>query len=153
MKVVTLHGGSCNEQLRTVHEWLESSECEVVIFGLSDLPNGQEAGALTELIAECDAVVFLTNSDIPLAEVHVAVMAANARGKTIVNVQLGGPTVVEAFEKYGSASVPFNRKMVVDAVCGDRFAWTNSDGEQREQPETERHKCKKRKAGDRDEAA
>jgi hypothetical protein len=125
----------------------------VVQSVLSYSSNSRQAEALTELIAECDTVIFLANSQLSLPDVHVAALAANAKGKKIVNVQLGESIVVEAFEKYGCASVPLNCRMIIDAVCGDRFAWVDDDGELRAEPETERHKCKKQRPGNKNEAA
>jgi hypothetical protein len=106
-----------------VRLWLESDGCEVVVFDLGYSSNSRQAEALTELIAECDAVIFLSDSQISLPDVHLAALVANAKGKKIVNVQLGESMVVEAFEKFACASVPLNCRMIIDAVCGDRFAW------------------------------
>jgi hypothetical protein len=75
MKALAVHGGSCEEQLQMVRLWLESDGCEVVVFDLSYSSNSRQAEALTELIAECDAVIFLANSQISLPDVHVAALA------------------------------------------------------------------------------
>jgi hypothetical protein len=143
MKILVLHGGSCADELKRLRLWLEPEECEVVIF--DDLKNSPSAPqkAITELIAECDVVIFFVNSDLPLGEVQVAVLAAHAKGKRIISVQLGPHISIEAFEKYGSASIPFKQNLIVGAVCEDRYAWIDDDGQPREEPDTERHKCKK----------
>ncbi len=142
MKVLILHGGSCEDELRQLRQWLEAEECEVFVLDLAPGVKFQ-ANPLTELIAETDAVTILINSQLPLPEVQIAILAANANGKKIVAVKLAASTVIDALEKYGSSSVPLSRNLIIDAVCEDRFAWTDEDGDPREEPETERHKCKK----------
>jgi hypothetical protein len=142
MKVLILHGGSCESELRQLRQWLEAEACDVIILDLDSTVKSQ-ASSLTELIADADAVTILVNPELPLAEVQIAILAANSKGKKIIAVKLIESIVIDALEKYGSSSVPLSRQQVVEAVCDDRFAWTDEDGSPREEPETERHKCKK----------
>jgi hypothetical protein len=145
MKVLVLHGGSCVAELGQLRRWLEAEECEVAVFDLDTLGGVPQQGSVTELAAECDATVLLVNRDLPLAEVQAAVLAAHAKGKKIISVQLGEPIYSEGFEKYGFASIPLKQNLVVGAVCNDLYAWLDDDEQPREEPDTERHKCKKQK--------
>jgi hypothetical protein len=153
MKVLLLHGRSCDNELKSTRLWLEAEGCEVVIFDLHSSFDALQKKAVTELAQECDTLVFLVNSDLPLDEVQVLVLAANAKGKKVVSVQLGASVSIDVFEKYGCASVPLKRALIVGAVCEDRYAWIDDDGEPREEPETERHKCKKKKLTEKNAAA
>jgi len=142
MKVLILHSASSQDELRQLRHWLEAEACEVVVLDLYPGVELQQK-SFTELIADTDAVTPLVDSQMPLPEVQIAILAANAKGKKIIAVKVVESITVDALEKYGSSSVPFSRGLVVDTVCEDRFAWTDEDGDPRDEPETERHKCKK----------
>jgi len=143
MKVLLVHSGSCEPELRQLRHWLEAENCEVAIVDLNHPDEQSQTKAITESVSECDSVVVLMDSQLPLPEVQVAILAANAKGKKILGVKLAAAVVVDALEKFGSSLIGFNRELIIDAVCEDRFAWTDEEGRPREEPETERHKCKK----------
>jgi hypothetical protein len=142
MKILVLHSGSSEDELKQLRQWLEGEACEVLVVDLSrgfavpDRP-------VTELIADVDAIIVLIDSRIPLSDVHIAILAAHAKGKKIIAVKLVESILIVSLEKYGSSSVLFSKGLIVDAVCEDRFMWTDEDGDPREEPETKRHKCKK----------
>jgi len=143
MKVLVLHGGSCVDELGQLRGWLEAEGCEVAVFDLDNLGGAPQQRSVTELAAECDATVLLVNRDLPLPEMQAAVLAAHAKGKKLVSVQLGERIFSEAFEKYGFASIPLKQNLVVGTVCDDLPGWLDDDEQPREEPDTERHKCKK----------
>ncbi|MGE3990147.1 hypothetical protein [Pseudorhodoplanes sp.] len=145
MKVLLVHSGSCENELKNTRGWLEAEDCEVVIFDLTESGRRVRGEALTDLIAECDAVVFMVDAALPLEEVQVAVLAANALGKKVISVQLDATILAEVFDRYGSSSIPFKHHMIVGAVCGDQFEWIDEHGDRREDQDMEHHKCKKKK--------
>src|SRR5947209_6813466 len=106
MKVLILHSGSSENELKQLRQWLEVEACEVLVVDLS--PGVQlQAKPFTELIADTDTVAILIDSQIPLPEVQIAILAANAKGKRIIAVKLVESIVIDALEKYGSSSVQF----------------------------------------------
>jgi hypothetical protein len=143
MKVVVLHGGACERELQHLRQWLEGQNCEVVIIDPHHQASPQ-ASILTEAAAQSDVLVLLIDAHLPLADAQIAVLAAASKGKKVIGVNLAPSITIEALEKFGSASVPFDRIQFIDAVCGDRFAWVDDGGEPREDPEPDHHKCKKR---------
>ena len=153
MKVLIVHGGNCEVELKQARQWLEVERCEVAVFDFADSGTETRRSSLTELIGDCDSLVFLVGPALPLGEVQLAVLAANSKGKEVISVQLGTKIPIEAFEKYGSASVPFKQNLLVGAVCRNQFLWTDEDGALREDQEMEHHKCKKQKTGGKDAAA
>lgn len=153
MKVLLVHSGASESKLKEVRLWLEAEGCAVIIFDLSRSGKKALRKSLTELIAECDVVVFLVDADIPVEEVQLGVTAANAKGKEIVCVQLGARISIDAIEKYGSASVPFKQNLIVAAVCKHSPAWVDEDGSPREDQDMEHHKCKKPNPGNNNAAA
>lgn len=153
MKVLLVHSGTSEPKLKEVRLLLEAEGCEIIVFDLNKSSKQTRRRSLTELIAECDVVVFLLDADLPLEEVQLAVIAANAKGKEIVSVQLGARISVDAFEKYGSASVPFKHNLIVGAVCRHIPAWFDEDGSPREEQDMEHHKCKKPNPGGKSAAA
>lgn len=120
-------------------------ECQIDVFDLVHRNNDDQTKSLAQFITDCEAMVFLADLALPIDEMQIAVLAANARGKKIINVRLSSNALPDAFEKYGSASVGFVRSLIVGAVRDDSYVWIDEDGEPREEPETERHKCKKKK--------
>lgn len=153
MQVLLAHSGKSDSKLKEARSWLETEGCTVVIFDLANSSKQSLQKSLTELIAECDVVVFLVDAEIPLNAVQLGAMAANAKGKEIVSVQLGAQISVDAFEKFGSASVPFKQNLVVSSVCKHDPAWFDEDGTPRDDQEMEHHKCKKPNPGSRNAAA
>ena len=153
MKVLLVHGGSCESELKQVRAWLEAENCEIAIFDLSGSGSVAEQHALTESVNASDAVTFLVNPKLPTEDVQIAVLAAVIRGKPVTSIQLGEPIPLEALEKYGSGSVPLKHNLVVATVCRNAPEWRDQEEELREEPETERHKCKKQKPKKRNAAA
>jgi hypothetical protein len=147
MKVLIVHSGNCDDELRQARMWLEAEGCEGIVFDLKDSGWDTRQKSLTEIIAECDVAIFLVNSEMPLDEIQLGVVTASAMGKKIVGVQLGVKISIEAFEKYGSASIPFKQNLLVGAVCGDQFAWTDEEGNPRDDQDMEYHKCRKSSGG------
>lgn len=143
MKALLVHSGACKNELEECRRWLEAEGCEVAVFDLNESSRLTRGKALTDLIAECDVVVFLVDDKLPLEEVQLGVLAANAKGSEIVSVQLGAKISTDVFEKYGSASVPFKQNLIVGAVCRHQPSWTDDDGNPREDQDLEHHKCKK----------
>lgn len=151
MRVVLAHSGAYEPQLKQARIWLETEGCDIAVVDLNKSQKQQRS--LTESIAECDLVVFLMDADIPLEEVRLGVLAANAKGKEIVSVQLGARITIDAFEKYGSASVPFKQNLIIAAVCKHNPAWFDENGAPREDQDMEHHKCKKPGPGSTNAAA
>jgi hypothetical protein len=145
MKVLLVHSGASPDELKQIRLWLEAVECQIDVFDLFQRHNDDQTKSLVQFVTECEAVVFLADQNLPIDEMQIAVLAANARGKKIISVRLSGKALPDAFEKYGSASVGFVRSLIVGAVRDDSYVWIDEDGESREEPETERHKCKKKK--------
>lgn len=147
MRVLLVHGGSCERELRQTRISLEAQDCQVVILDVDPKASAEKRRDLIKpLVDQCDAVVFLINSNLPPADVQICVLAAKVKGKKTVGVQVTGAAPVEAFEKFGSALIPFVQETIVAAVCGDYIEWANEKGEHRPEPDTERHVCKKRKS-------
>jgi hypothetical protein len=96
---------------------------------------------------------FLVGAGMPLQEVQLGVLAANATGKEIVSVQLGAHISIDAFEKYGSASVPFKQNLIVEAVCKHNPGWFDEKGSPRDDQDMEHYKCKKPNPGNKNAAA
>lgn len=153
MKALVVHGGSCENELKQLRRWLEAEGCEVGIFDLKTSSKRTRQESLASTIADFDTLICLVDSETPLEEIQLGVMAANAKGKEVVCVQLGGPVSIEALEKYGSASIPFKQNLIVSAVCHEAFAWTDEEGDPREDQDMEHHKCKKKKPKDKNAAA
>jgi NADPH:quinone reductase-like Zn-dependent oxidoreductase len=153
MRVLVLHGDSSSDEVNQLRLWLEAEGCELVIFVFDSSGGKSQEKALSELIAECDIVTLLLTSDLPLSEVQVAVLAAHSKGKKVIGVQLGQNISIEVLEKYGSASIPLKQNLIVGAVCEDHGDWIDDDGQPREEPETERHKCKKQRPAKKNAAA
>jgi hypothetical protein len=154
MNVLLIHGGSCEIELRELRQWLETQSCEVDVLDLNYEGGQYQAAAITELITKSDSVVVLLNSSLPLSDAQVALLTAVAQGKKLFGVQLESKHIlVDALEKFGSGSLPFDRPLILAAICEEQFEWFDEDGEPRDEPETERHKCKKQSQSNKDAAA
>jgi hypothetical protein len=154
MKVLLVHGNTSESQLKEIRSWLEAEGCEIASAGLTSLSGKTRREAIIEIVDECDVLALLVDVDFPVDGIENVVMAANAKGKEIVSVQLGSsPIHIKAFEKYGSASVPFKQNLIIAAVCKHNPAWLDEDGHPRTDQDMEHHKCKKPIQGKKNEAA
>jgi hypothetical protein len=147
MRVLLVHGGSCESEVRQTRLLLEAQDCQVVILDTDPAVNDDDRQkSITSLADKCDVVVLMVDASLPLIEAQISILAAKAKGKKIVGIQLSGAGIAGVFEKFGSALIPFVQEKIVATVCGDYVEWANEKGELRPEPDTERHVCKKRKA-------
>jgi hypothetical protein len=143
MRVLLINDGSCEQELRQARAWLEAQECEAVILDVGNASEENRKSSITSLVDQCDVVVLFLTSSLQIIDVQISVLAAKAKGKKIVGIQLSGSATTDEFEKFGSALLQFDQKKLIAAVCGDYAEWTDDEGDPRPEPETERHKCKK----------
>jgi hypothetical protein len=146
MRVLLVHGGTCERELRQTRLTLEARECQVDILDAdpaADEKNRQRS--ITPFVDNCDVIVLLIDSGLSPVDVQIATLAAKSKGKKLVGIQVGGVGIADVFEKFGSSLIPFVQERIIAVVCGDYVEWVNEKGESRPAPETERHVCKKRK--------
>jgi hypothetical protein len=146
MRVLLLHGGACDRELRQTRLILEGQDCRVDILDVD--PAATEANrrrSIIPFVDNCDAVVYLIDKSLPAVDVQITTLAAKAKGKKIVGIQLDDTRIAEVFEKFAFALIPFVQEKILAVVCGDYVEWINEKGEPRAAPDTERHVCKKRK--------
>jgi hypothetical protein len=146
MRVLLVHGGACERELRQTRLTLEAQECQVDILDADPGANERSRQrSITPFVDNCDVVVFLIDPGLSPIDVQIATLAAKSKGKKLVGIQLAGAGIASVFEKFGSSLIPFVLEKIVAAVCGDYVEWINEKGEPRSTPDTERHVCKKRK--------
>ncbi len=138
MRVLVVHDGSCWPELKQIESWLVAAGCEVFHF---DLALTEHERSLVDSIRECDVVLFLVTSRLPMADARTGVLGAKEMGKKIVGVQLEAISITEEFGKYASALVAFEQDAVASNVCGNQTEWTDSRGEKRPDRKFKRHKC------------
>jgi hypothetical protein len=138
MKVLIVHDSSCRAELKQIESWLKAAGCEVLFF---DLTLTEREKSLVDLIGECDVVLFLVTSKLPLADAKIGILSAKGQGKKIVGVQLSEGFITKEFGKYASALVALKQDVVIANVCGNQTDWTDSRGEKRPERKTKRHKC------------
>ena len=146
MRVLLLHGGSCEQEARQTRILLEAQDCQVVILDADPAVRDDERKkSITSLADTCDVIVLMVDASLPPIEAQISILAAKAKGKKVVGIQLDGAGIAGVFEKFGSALIPFVQEKIVATICGDYVEWANEKGEPRPEPDTERHVCKKRK--------
>ncbi len=138
MRVLLVHDGSCRSELKQIAGWLSVSGCEVVFFDLTSVSSER---SLVDVIKECDVIIFLVTSKLPIAEATIGILSAKGKGKKIVGVRLANTAVTKEFAKYASALIALNQQAVIANVCGNQSDWTDLQGERRPEPKTKRHKC------------
>lgn len=138
MKVLVVHDGSCRAELKQIERWLKAAGCVVLFF---DLTLTEHEKSLLDLINECDVLLFLVTSKLPMADAKIGILSAKGKGKKIVGLQLTEASITKEFGKYASALVAFEEDALVGNVCGNQTDWTDSRGEKRPERKTKRHKC------------
>lgn len=138
MKVLVVHDGSCRPELSQIERWLKAKSCEVAFF---DLTLEEHEVSLSDLINECDVILFLLTPHLPMADANIGVLGAKSKGKKIVGVQLADVSPTKDFGKYASALIAYNETALISNVCGDQSDWTNRQGDKRPAPKTRRHNC------------
>lgn len=146
MRVLLVHGGVCERELRQTRLTLEAQECQIDVLDAD--PAASETNrkrSIKAFVDHCDVVVFLIDPGLSPVDVEIATLAAKSKGKKLVGIQLAGAGIADVFERFGSSLIPFVQEKIVAVVCGDYVEWINERGEPRSAPDTERHVCKKRK--------
>lgn len=150
MKVLVLYDSTSENVLCQVREWLEAEGCQVAAFEVDASSERKKGEAITEMLSECEGVILLFGPNLSATDVQATLLAAKVKGIKIVGIRLPGKSVpdqsIDAFEKFAFALIPLDRSKVIAATCNEKPEWTDEEGAPREEPDTDRYKCKKQKS-------